>query len=390
MKSQTSAYARHDHAPMNKPAARQLVTALLNWFARHKRALPWRATRDPYRIWVSEIMLQQTQAATVIPYYERFLKQFPDLVTLAAADDTALMKAWEGLGYYARARNLRAAAQTVLRAHGGKLPASREALLKLPGFGPYTAAAVASLAFGADCAAVDGNVMRVLARVYAVDADIRLSSTRRQLQQLADGLIPTGRAGAFNEALMELGALRCRPKTPDCNSCPIRHLCRAFQQGRTRELPVKSVKPAVPHHEIAIGVVHHRGKVLIALRPANGLLGNLWEFPGGKRQAGETLAECCRREIKEETGLDVEVRETFAIVPHAYSHFRITLHAFHCCYTRGKARPHSSQAVRWVRLDELDEYAFPKANKQIIALLKSTESAESVESAESAIAHLTR
>jgi A/G-specific adenine glycosylase len=379
MKSQASARARHRHTQLSKSAGGKLVTALLAWFAKHKRALPWRATRDPYHIWVSEVMLQQTQAATVIPYYERFLKRFPNLNALADASDAALMKAWEGLGYYARARNLRAAAQTILSEHGGELPASRDALLRLPGFGPYTAAAVASLAYGADCAAVDGNVLRVLARVYAVDADIRRSSTRRQLQQIADGLVPSGRAGQFNEALMELGALICRPKNPACNECPIRRFCLAYEQGRARELPVKSPRRAVPHHEIAIGVVHHRGKVLIALRPADGLLGNLWEFPGGKRHAGETLAECCRREIKEETGLDVDVTEVFAIVPHAYSHFRITLHAFHCRYTGGRARPHTSQAVRWVNIEALDDYAFPKANKQIIALLKSTESAESIE-----------
>ena len=378
MKSDGSGKARNPRKLTNQRANHQLVTALLDWFAKHKRALPWRATQDPYRIWLSEVMLQQTQVATVIPFYERFLKQFPTLAALAAASDAALMKAWEGLGYYARARNLRAAAQTIVREHKGKLPRSTDALLKLPGFGPYTAAAVASLAFGADCAAVDGNVMRVLARVYAIDADIRQMTTRRRLQRLADALVPMGRAGAFNEALMELGALRCRPKNPVCSDCPIRRGCRAFQEDRVGDLPVKSPKPAVPHHEIAVGVVHRQGKVLIALRPADGLLGNLWEFPGGKRKTDETLAQCCRREIKEETDLNVEVTETFAIVPHAYTHFRITLHAFHCRYTGGRAQPRTSQAIRWVTLDELDDYAFPKANKQIIAALRqSRESGES-------------
>jgi A/G-specific adenine glycosylase len=370
MKSDGSGKPGNKQITMSRQSRSRLVKALLNWFAKHKRALPWRATRDPYRIWISEVMLQQTQAVTVIPFYKRFLEQFPDIAALAAADDRVLMKAWEGLGYYARARNLRAAAQTIVREHDGKLPTSTEALLKLPGFGPYTAAAVASLAFGADAAAVDGNVMRVLARVYAIDADIRQTATRRRLQQLADALVPTGRAGAFNEALMELGALVCRPKNPACSECPIRRFCRAFQEDRVRDLPVKSRKPAVPHHEIAIGVVHRQGRVLIALRPADGLLGNLWEFPGGKRKTDETLAECCRREIKEETDLDVEVTETFAIVPHAYTHFRITLHAFHCRYTGGKAQPRTSQAIRWVALNELDDYAFPKANKQIIAALR--------------------
>ncbi|HYX42995.1 MAG TPA: A/G-specific adenine glycosylase, partial [Pyrinomonadaceae bacterium] len=299
---------------MSKQARSKLVAALLDWFARNKRALPWRATREPYRIWVSEVMLQQTQAATVIPFYERFLEQFSDIAALAAADDSALMKAWEGLGYYARVRHLRAAAQTIVREHGGKLPTSAEALRQLPGFGPYTAAAVASLAFGADSAAVDGNVMRVLARLCAIDADLRQAATRHRLQQLADALVPAGRAAAFNEALMELGALVCRPQKALCNVCPIRRFCRAFQEDRVGDLPVKSPRPAVPHHEIAIGVVHRQGKVLIALRPAEGLLGNLWEFPGGKRHADETLAECCRREIKEETGLEVEVAEILAIV----------------------------------------------------------------------------
>jgi A/G-specific adenine glycosylase len=370
MKSDSSRKSGDNRVPTNRLSRRSLVAALLRWFAEHKRALPWRATRDPYRIWVSEVMLQQTQAATVIPFYERFLEQFPDIAALAAADDATLMKAWEGLGYYARARNLRAAAQVIVREHGGKLPASMETLLQLPGCGPYTAAAVASLAYDADCAAVDGNVLRVLARVYVIDADIGRPSTRQQVQQLADALVPAGRAGAFNEALMELGALVCRPKNPLCGECPIRRFCRAFQQDRVRDFPVKSRKPAVPHHEIAIGVVHRPGKVLIALRPADGLLGNLWEFPGGKRQPDETLAECCRREIKEETGLDVEVGDTFAIVLHAYTHFRITLHAFHCRYRGGRAQPRTSQAIRWVAIDELDDYAFPKANKRIIAALR--------------------
>jgi len=370
MKSHGSGKPHNQQLTISKPTRSKLVAALLNWFAKHKRALPWRATRDPYRIWISEVMLQQTQTATVIPFYERFLKQFPTIAALASADDRILMKAWEGLGYYARARNLRAAAQTLACEHDGKLPTSIDELLQLPGFGPYTAAAVASLAFGADCAAVDGNVMRVLARVYALDADIRQTKTQRRLQELADALVPAGRAGAFNEALMELGALVCRPKNPACHACPIRRFCRAFQEDRVGELPVKSRKPAVPHHEIAIGVVHRQGKVLIALRPADGLLGNLWEFPGGKRKPDETLAECCRREIKEETGLDIEVGESFALVRHAYTHFRITLHAFRCRYTGGRAQPRSSQAVRWVAVDELDDYAFPKANKQIIAALR--------------------
>jgi A/G-specific adenine glycosylase len=355
---------------MSKRTQSNFVEALLTWFQGQKRAFPWRETRDPYRIWISEVMLQQTQAATVVPYYVRFLEKFPDIAALAAASDSALMKAWEGLGYYARARNLRRAARIIVDEHQGKLPGTQAELLKLPGFGLYTSASVASLAFGADCAAVDGNVMRVLARVYAIAADIKQSTTRRDVQRLADALIPQGRAGTFNEALMELGATVCKPKAPRCTVCPVRRYCRAYREHRVDQLPVTSKKPAIPHHQIAIGVVHRDGRVLIALRPAEGLLGNLWEFPGGKRKPSETLKRCCQRELEEETGLAVNVGKRFAVVQHAYSHFRITLHAYHCTSLSGEAAPKTSQEIRWVSLDELDDYAFPKANKRIIEALR--------------------
>jgi A/G-specific adenine glycosylase len=364
MKSQ-----RQMHSPRpdkKKSAGKSLIEALLAWFEREKRQLPWRQTRDPYRIWISEVMLQQTRVATVIPYYLRFLEVFPDVASLAKAKDGALMKSWEGLGYYARARHLREAAKTIVKKYRGRLPTSRDELLLLKGFGAYTAASLASLAFGEDCAAVDGNVMRVLARVYAIESDIRKPAAKREFQRIAEALLPPGRAGQFNEALMELGATVCKPKNPTCEACPIRRYCKAFAQGRVNELPRKSPKAEIPHHQIAVAVVHKNGKVLIALRPSEGLLGNLWEFPGGKLKREESLEECCRRETGEETGLDVEVGKCFSVVEHSFTHFRITLHAFHCRYVRGKASPKSSQKIRWVKLADLDEYAFPKANKKII------------------------
>jgi A/G-specific adenine glycosylase len=353
-----------------KSTNKKLIESLLKWFAKQKRQLPWRETRDPYRIWISEVMLQQTRVATVIPYYHRFLETFPDIEALAKAKDSVLMKAWEGLGYYARVRNLREAAQTVVKQYKGKLPTSYQELIKLKGFGTYTAASVASLAFGEDCAAVDGNVMRVLARLYAIESDIRKTAAKREFQRIAETLLPQGEAGQFNEALMELGATVCKPKKPACEVCPLRRNCKAFQEGRVNELPRKSPKAAIPHHQIAISVVHKNGKVLIALRPSEGLLGNLWEFPGGKCKGEESLAECCRRETLEETGLEVEVGKCFSIVEHSFTHFRITLHAFHCRYLCGKATPKSSQKIRWVKPQDLDEYAFPKANKKIIEDLR--------------------
>ncbi len=349
-----------------KQARKRFIEPLLAWFAGNKRQLPWRNTRDPYRIWIAEVMLQQTRVATVIPYYERFIKTFPTVESLAKAKNNRLMKAWEGLGYYARARHLREAARQIVAQHNGNIPTSRQELLALPGFGAYTAASVASFAFHEDCAAVDGNVMRVLARLFAIESDTRKPAARQEFQRLADGLLPKGKAAAFNEAMMELGALICKPKNPDCPICPVRRYCRAYREGRVNELPRRSAKPQTPHHHIAIGVIYKADKILIALRPSEGLLGNLWEFPGGKCKADESLAECCRREVLEETGLTVEVGERFSIVRHSYSHFRITLHAFLCHYVSGTAKAKSSQQIRWVKLSALNEYAFPKANKKII------------------------
>ncbi len=351
------------------------VESLLQWFSKNKRDLPWRKTKNPYHIWISEVMLQQTQVATVIPYYHRFLEKFPTIKDLAEAQTDDLMKCWEGLGYYARARHLQDAARAVLREHGGKLPHTREALRTLKGFGAYTSASVASLAFGEDCAAIDGNVLRVFARLYAIREDLRQPSTKSKVDELATLNLPKGRAGEFNEALMELGATICTPKHPQCSACPLTQDCSAFQQNAVALYPFKSSKPKSPHHEIAIGIVQHAGKVLIALRPPDGLLGNLWEFPGGKREPHESLVECCKREVEEETGLRVEVGERIAVVKHTYTHFKITLHAFLCTYQSGHAQPKSSKEIRWVTLQELHQFAFPKANKAVInALLARNES----------------
>ncbi len=345
------------------------VDNLLKWFSKNKRDLPWRKTKNPYHIWISEVMLQQTQVVTVIPYYHRFLAKFPTIEALARASTDDLMKCWEGLGYYARARNLQHAAQTILREHSGTLPKTRNELQKLKGFGAYTSASVASLAFGEDCAAIDGNVLRVFARLYAIQENIRQPSTKSKIEALAILNLPKGRAGEFNEALMELGATICTPKQPQCSACPLNQACAAFQQQAVSSYPFKSQKPKLPHKEIAIGIIRREDKVLIALRPPDGLLGNLWEFPGGKRETYESLAECCKREVEEETGLCVEVDERIAVVKHTYTHFKITLHAFLCRYVSGEASPKSSQEIRWVTLDELERFAFPKANQRVIQAL---------------------
>jgi A/G-specific adenine glycosylase len=350
--------------------AEAIRAALEKWWKRHRRDLPWRRRGDPYAIWVSEVMLQQTRVATVTEYYERFLGAFPTVEALAAASDSAVLKAWEGMGYYSRARNLHAAARRIVTEHAGRLPTSIEALRSLPGVGPYTAAAVASIAFGLDEPVLDGNVTRVLARVFRVRQDPRTAKARRKLLALARSLIPPGKAGLINQALMDLGATVCVPANPRCPTCPIRAHCQAFARGEQDRLPRKRPRKPLPHYDVAAGIVWRRGRVLIDRRKPDGLLGGLWEFPGGKRRPGESLEEAVVREIREEVGIAVEPGEPLITVRHAYTHFRITLHAFECRYLSGRCRPIGCTHVKWVRLADLDDYAFPKANHKIIAALR--------------------
>lgn len=256
---------------------------LLGWYRKEKRDLPWRRSRDPYPIWVSEIMLQQTRVDTVIPYFERFMERFPTIAHLAAAPEADVLKAWEGLGYYSRARNLQAAARQVAEQHGGAVPRDKASVSALKGVGPYTAGAILSIAFDEPEPAVDGNVMRVLSRFFNLDDDIAKPSVRVGMEQRAKALIPEGEAASFNQALMELGALVCTPRSPGCLSCPVMERCAGRLAGRERELPVKTkAKPPKPVFRLAVlieGTGAAAGRVLVRQRPAEGLLARLWELP---------------------------------------------------------------------------------------------------------------
>ena len=351
---------------------------LLAWFACHARDLPWRRERTPYRVWVAEVMLQQTRVEVVIPYYERFLTRFPIVRVLADAPLEEVLKAWEGLGYYARARNLRAAARRVVTTHGGQLPSTSEGLRDLPGVGRYIAGAIASIAFARDVAAVDGNARRVLCRVFAVLGDVTRSGVQRELEGLAASLLPSGRAGEFNEALMELGATICTPRAPHCEHCPLCTLCQAHAGGYPEALPVRRPRPRVPHYDVAAAVtVRDDGRMLVAQRKLDDLLGGLWEFPGGKCEDDETLTECLVREMREELGVEVEVGEPVVAVRHAYSHFRITLHAFRCRLVSGEPCCLGCAAFRWVRPAELDVLPMSIADRKVAqALTERQRSAE--------------
>jgi A/G-specific adenine glycosylase len=313
-------------------------------------------------------MLQQTRVETVVPYFERWMARFPTVMALAAADEQEVLSTWEGLGYYSRARNLHRAAQLVV-AQGGELPRKLDALRRLPGVGRYTAGAIASIAFGLDEPALDGNIRRVLARIFDVTEPARAPQGERRLWELAATYLPPGRAGDYNQALMDLGATICLPHNPLCLLCPVAEFCQARALGVQEQRPVMEPKPQVPHYTVTAAVIHRAGKILIAQRPHDGLLGGLWEFPGGKVQAGEDLPTCLRREICEELGADIEVGEPLGVYRHAYTHFRITLHAFECTLVNGEPHPIEAADLRWALSAELANYPMGKIDRQIASRL---------------------
>jgi len=348
---------------------RDLADQLLGWFRPDDRQVPWRHSSDPYRVWVGEVMAQQTQIATVLGRYDRFLTRFPTLSSLADSSLDEVLKAWEGMGYYGRARNLRSAAKEVMAAYGGRLPEDPKRLRQLPGIGPYTAGAIASLAFGQDEPAVDGNVRRVLSRLFDI-----ARPTPRRLEAAARRLIEArpGRAAALNQAMMDLGAVLCTPRAPGCESCPLSVHCLALARGSVADRPPTASRRRLPHQTVGVGVVWREGRVLIARRPPSGLLGGLWEFPGGKLESGESAAAAVKRELMEEVGVEVRVGALIDRVDHAYSHFSVTLHFHEAEYISGRARPHAASEVRWVEPGALGDYAFPAASHTIVDRVRST------------------
>jgi A/G-specific adenine glycosylase len=315
-------------------------------------------------------MLQQTQVSRVVEYFERFVTRFPDVATLARAPLDHVLRLWQGLGYYARARALHQAAKVLAKGFGGHLLGDEAALLALPGVGPSTAGAILSIAFGRAVPVLDANVARVLVRLHAIETPWPRVRTSSDLWRRAAQLLHRERPGDWNQALMELGALVCLPRQPRCPSCPVRRWCRAFSLGKADDLPRRAPRRAKPFYEVAVGVVAERGRVLISRRPREGLLGGLWEFPGGKVEAGESPAEALKRELREELGIHVAVDKALTPVRHAYSHFRVRLHPFLCRLALGQ-RAVGGGTIRWVWPSQLSRYAVPAATLRIIGEVRS-------------------
>ncbi|MFO7311177.1 MAG: A/G-specific adenine glycosylase [Bacillota bacterium] len=348
-------------------AARGELSAerLLAWFAGHRRDLPWRQNRDPYRVLVAEVMLQQTRVETVVAYYERFLSRFPTVQALAAAPETDVLKAWEGLGYYSRARHLHRAAREVAARYGGSFPQDPNELAQLPGVGPYTAAAVAAIAFNQPAAAVDGNVLRVMARALGIAEDVTRPAVRRRIAAIVQAMIPAGRASEFAEALMELGALVCTPRSPNCSACPWQQGCAAHASGQAEALPVRRAKSRPRPVFGAVALIDREGRVLVVRRPDGGLLAGMWEFPwaeaAGLDEAGPALAQS----VASRLGLAVRVERELEPVRHVFSHLEWRLRVYLCRLVGEPGAHGAGTELRWASAAELSELAFGRAHRRI-------------------------
>ena len=341
---------------------------LIDWYHLCKRTMPWRDNPTPYSVWISEMMLQQTQVSTVIPYFERFIEQFPTVDYLAQADEQAILKAWEGLGYYSRARNLHKAAKVVVNKELGIIPDSFIKLQCLPGLGPYAAAAIASIAFGEPVPSVDGNFLRVFSRFWGITDLVSSSKVKKDVFTRLQDVICQVDPSAFNQGVMELGATLCRSKTPKCSECPLQSDCWAKQQGKVESIPVTKKGVKVPHMEVGAAIIWQGDKILITCRPEGKMLAGLWEFPGGKQEANETIKQTIIREIVEETALNIELTHEQGVYRHAYSHFTFRLHAWHAT-TQNAKEIKTDLPFQWVRVDQLNDFPFPEVDRKIIRAL---------------------
>ena len=339
----------------------KIQTRLLRWFEKNGRDLPWRKTRDPYAIWVSEIMLQQTQVATVIPYYQRFLKAFPTVHHIAITNLSNVLKVWEGLGYYSRARNLHKTARMIIDYFGGKIPDNLKDLLSLPGIGRSTAGAILSFAHNKEAPILDGNVKRVFSRLFAISG--RKGRRENILWEISESLVPKGRSNPFNQALMDLGSMLCTPKDPQCPRCPLRDLCQGRASGTPESYPPRAFKKPIPHRTAVSAVIEKNKRFLLNRRPPRGLLGGLWEFPNWPMEGEKDSERYLKKKIKSEMGIEVKSQGAIGLFKQTYSHFRLSLHVYHCQAIGGK------NGGRWFPIRDLSRIPMSRIHRRIAQTL---------------------
>ncbi len=343
--------------------------SLLRWYDAVKISLPWRGVNDPYQIWLSEIMLQQTRVAVVKEYYKNWLEKFPTIETLAEASLDEVLKAWEGLGYYTRARNIHKLAKIIVNEYQGKFPNTSEALQTLPGIGRYTAAAIASIAFDERVAVLDGNVIRILSRLLDLPDQVNQPKVQAKLWNVAESLLPKKRSGDYNQAIMDLGRTICVPRNPNCTQCPVQEFCLAYKNKTTHLRPVKKAKAKIPNVYAAAAVIRDKqGRLLIVQRPLEGLLGGLWMLPQFRCEADEKFQENLTKNFQKDFGAEIIVGEEMARASQPLTHFHLQLFAYACEISSGKIQ----SKLKFVRATwaELDNYSFGKADREIIEALE--------------------
>lgn len=340
---------------------------LLDWFQKNQRPLPWRNNYEPYQVWISEIMLQQTQVKTVLPYFERWMKKLPTIQSVAEAREDGILKLWEGLGYYSRARNIQKAVKQIMEKHGGEFPSNYEDILALPGVGKYTACAIASIAFNQDRPVVDGNVIRVLSRLFLYTKNTRLPDAEKQMWEWAKEILPKGKARDFNQAMMEFGALQCTPSATDCQPCPLKSRCKAYERNMVDQIPDRGPKKESKNIKVAIAVIKKGDKVFIQKRPDGGLMAGFWEFPGGKVEKGESALKALHREVLEEVGITIKNVKRIKKIKHAYTTFKVDLHCYEADHESGMVQLKSASDGKWVAISDLENYPFPAANVRLIS-----------------------
>jgi A/G-specific adenine glycosylase len=361
-------------AAMATPPFPETITALrrhlLDWFAAHARPLPWRQSYHPYQVWISEVMLQQTQMERGVLYYSRWLERFPEMAEVARADEEEILKQWEGLGYYSRARNLHSLARIVVADHGGELPTTLNGLLALPGIGKYTARAILSIAFEQNYPVVDGNVERLFARLFAIDEPVKSTAAHDRIWELAETLLPQGEARAWNQALMEFGALVCVRGLPRCALCPLTLLCQSYQEGATALRPVSATMAKTIPLTFAVAVISaDDGRIFVRQRPPGQRWAKLWEFPSVPMGPGEEAAWSLLRAMDQEYGLNnITINAPLATVSHSFTKYRATLHPFHCRLLGPP--PAASATSRWLSLAELNTLAFSAGHRRVILALQ--------------------